>query len=396
MQIIRGKKLKHMFADHWQYISEKYKQLLKRPAIAKNIAKMLSCGTEAMGFHLFKCPTCRSEKKVLHTCKSRFCPSCGLAQTKRWKEQFTALFAPTAYKHVIFNPPSEFRDYFRIGKSRYFQMLFEAAAQTLKDWYSSKNYLPGIMAVIHTFGRDEKFSPYIHLLVTCGGLNSSHTRWITPVSNGFIPHQVLRQSFQTHFLKKMRSLWQDQLLAFVPPTRHHMFTPLFQSTLLQTVLAKIWFVWVGKRIENAFRAVTYVARYTKRPPIAEGSIVGYDGELVSFTFVDHKSQKRECLTLSAEEFIKLLIRHIPDTNFRVVRYYGVFANRVRGKLLPLAFSLLGENVQRIKAKLTHTMTWWRRQLELFTGTDPLTCWVCLVPLELVTVVYSTRRADPYG
>ena len=84
------------------------------------------------------------------------------------------------------------------------------------------------------------------------------------------------------------------------------------------------------------------------------------------------------------------------TNFRVVRYYGVFANRVRGKLLPLAFSLLGENFQRIKAKLTYTMTWWRRQLELFTGTDPLTCWVCLVPLELVTVVYSTTRADPYG
>jgi hypothetical protein len=182
----------------------------------------------------------------------------------------------------------------------------------------------------------------------------------------------------------------------VPLTRYRMFTLGYQSTLLQTVLAKIWFVWVGKRIENAFGAVTYVARYTKRPPIAEGSIVGYDGESVSFTFVDHKSQKRECLTLSAEEFIKLLIRHIPDTNFRVVRYYGVFANRVRGKLLPLSFSLLGENFQRIKAKLTHTMTWWRRQLELFTGTDPLTCWVCLVPLELVTVVYSRPGVDSYG
>jgi hypothetical protein len=163
MQIIRGKKLKHIFSDHWQFISEKYKHLLKRPAIGKNIAKMLNCGTEAMGFHLFICPTCRSEKKVFHTCKSRFCPSCGLAQTKRWKEQFNALFAPTAYKHVIFNPPSEFRDYFKIGKARYFQMLFETAHQTLKDWYSAKGYLPGIMAVIHTFGRDEKFSPHIHL-----------------------------------------------------------------------------------------------------------------------------------------------------------------------------------------------------------------------------------------
>jgi putative transposase/transposase-like zinc-binding protein len=321
MQIIRGKKLKLIFSDHWQYISEKYHHLLKRPAISKNINKMLSCGTEAMGFHLFKCPECRSEKTVFHTCKSRFCPSCGLAQTKRWKEQFTALFAPTAYKHVIFHPPSEFRDYFKIGKARYFQMLFETAHQALRDWYMTKGYLPGIMAVIHTFGRDEKFSPHIHLLVTCGGLNSSHTRWITPVRDGFIPHQVLRKSFQANFLERMRELWKNQFLEHVPFSRQFMFTPLYQNKIIQTVLAKIWFVWIGKRIENAFRAVTYVARYTKRPPIAEGSIVGYDGGMVSFTFVDHKSQKREYLTLSAEEFIKLLIRHIPDTNFRVVRFY---------------------------------------------------------------------------
>jgi hypothetical protein len=42
--------------------------------------------------------------------------------------------------------------------------------------------------------------------------------------------------------------------------------------------------------------------------------------MVTFTFVDHKTQQRECLNLSAEQFITLLIRHIPDNNFRVVRY----------------------------------------------------------------------------
>jgi ribosomal protein S27E len=124
MQIVKGKKLKHIFADHWHDISEKYKHLLKRPAISKNIAKMLNCGTEAMGFHLWKCPGCQHEKKVFHTCKSRFCPSCGLAQTKRWKEQFTALFAPTAYKHIIFHPPSEFWDYFKLGKIPYYNLAF--------------------------------------------------------------------------------------------------------------------------------------------------------------------------------------------------------------------------------------------------------------------------------
>ncbi|MBV9484282.1 MAG: transposase [Acidobacteria bacterium] len=397
MQIVRGKKLQLIFSDHWGHIREKYGHLLKRPAIMINVSKMLACGTEAMGFHHYRCPSCLAEKKVFHTCKSRFCSSCGIAQTKRWKEQFNALFAPTAYKHVIFHPPSEFRDYFKIGKSRYFQMLFETVNQTMRDWYTGKGYLPGIMAVIHTFGRDEKFTPHIHCLVTCGGLDRSRSRWITPVLNGFIPHDFLRMHFRTHFLTNMQTLWKNQVMEAVPHSCHFLFRPIFQSNLVKTVLGKVWFVWVGRSLENAFNAVTYVARYTKRPPIAEGNIVGYDGERVIFTFVDHKSQQRECLNLSAEQFITLLIRHIPDTNFRVVRYSGIFANRVRGRLLPQAFALLGQSFTKVQAKLTKKETWWRRQLELFTGTDPLTCWLCLVPLELMTVVYSTgRSSDTYG
>jgi hypothetical protein len=138
------------------------------------------------------------------------------------------------------------------------------------------------------------------------------------------------------------------------------------------------------------------ALYTKRPPIAEGNILSYDGEMVTFTFVDHKTKQPECLTLSAEEFIKLLIRHIPDNNFRVVRYYGLFANRVRGDLLPKVFALLGHNYREMKAKFSRLGSWWRRQLELFTRIDPLTCGLCLVSYELISVVYAANRADTYG
>jgi hypothetical protein len=307
MQIIKGKKLKRIFSDHWQFIAKKYRELLNRPAIAKNIAKMLNCGTEAMGFRLYQCSTCGSEKRVFFTCKSRFCPSCGAAQTKRWKEKFQLLFANTAYKHIIFHPPSEFWGYFQLGKTAYYNMLFAVSHQALREWYTDKGYLPGIMAVIHTFGRDENFTPHTHLLVTCGGLNNSHTRWITPIRDGFIPHQVLRKSFQTHFLKRMRELWQNQLLETIPSHYRFLFAPLVQNRVIKEVLAKVWYVWVGKRMDNGFNAASYVARYTKRPPVAESSILDYDGKRVLFTFVEHKTKKRQCLDLTAEEFIKLLI-----------------------------------------------------------------------------------------
>ena len=209
----------------------------------------------------------------------------------------------------------------KIGKTAYYNMLFTVSHQALKDWYTDKGYLPGIMAVIHTFGRDEGFTPHTHLLVTCGGLNNSHTRWVTPVSDGFIPHEVLRKSFQAHFLAGMRELWKNQLLETVPSHYRFLFAPLVQNKIIEEVLSKVWFVWVGKRLDNAFNAVTYVARYTKRPPVAESNILDYNGNRVLFTFVEHKTEKRQCLDLTAEEFIKLLIYHIPDNNFRVVRFY---------------------------------------------------------------------------
>src|SRR4051794_22046643 len=91
MQLIRGKKLKQIFLDHWPQFAKEHPAL--RPAIHKNVQKMLTCGTEAAGFHLYQCPQCGAEKRVAHTCKSRFCPSCGVGQTERWIQQYTILFA---------------------------------------------------------------------------------------------------------------------------------------------------------------------------------------------------------------------------------------------------------------------------------------------------------------
>jgi len=396
MQIIRGKKLKLIFSDHWEAVASKYAHLLLRPAIAKNINKMLRCGTEAMGFHLWKCPKCSFEKKVFHTCKSRFCPSCGIAQTKRWHEKFNFLFAHTSYKHIVIHPPSEFWEYFKIGKAPYYNMLFTTTHQALKDWYEKNGYLPGIMAVLHTFGRDEGFTPHLHLLITCGGLDRLQSRFITPVKDGYIPHNYLRGHFQKYFLANMQELWKNQLMEDVPLFKHFMFTALYQNDLVGVVLKKVWYVWVGEKIEKAFQTVSYIARYSKRPPIAEANITAYDGKMVDFTFVEHKTKQPKCLTLTAEDFIKLLIRHIPDNNFRMVRYYGFFANRIRGKLLPKVFTLLGDNYWKIKAEWERLFSWWRRQLELFNHLDPLICSVCLVPLELVSRMFVTGRMDTYG
>jgi hypothetical protein len=101
----------------------------------------------------------------------------------------------------------------------------------------------------------------------------------------------------------MRELWQNQLLETIPSHYRFLFAPLVQNRVIKEVLSKVWYVWVGKRMDNGFNAASYVARYTKRPPVAESSILGYNGERVLFTFVEHKTKRRRCLDRTSDTIL---------------------------------------------------------------------------------------------
>lgn len=389
MELIRGKKLlKQIFSENWpQFVSE---HPALRPAILKNVDKMLKCGTEEMGFHLYQCPECKAEKKVFHTCKSRFCASCGVAQTDIWIERYTTLFANSGYQHIIFHPPSEFRPYFGIGRTSYFNALYTSVNLTLKDWYTREGYLPGIMDVMHNFGRDIKSSPHIHMLITCGGLDPDYSRW---VPCNFIPAAYLKKHWKTHFINLMQQCWQQQDLTNIPGSLAHLFDEAYRNNIIAKLMDVTWYVYVGEKLTNAAFTVRYIGRYTKRPAIAESRITTYDGKTVTFNFVDHKTDKLTFHTLPVQEFIGKLIRHIPDENFRIIRYSGFYANRIRGELLPKVFAILGQSYEKAKQHLLSLTSWWRTQIERFTKLDPLTCSVCLVPLALISVAYATRKTD---
>src|SRR5258706_3124290 len=105
MLLLQGKLLPRIFSDHRDAFAAAHTKQIQRAGIPRNIEKMLKCGTEEMGFHLYRCSNCQFEKKVAHTCKSRFCSSCGVRHTDIWIEQYTSLFADSEYQHAIFSHP---------------------------------------------------------------------------------------------------------------------------------------------------------------------------------------------------------------------------------------------------------------------------------------------------
>lgn len=71
--------------------------------------------------------------------------------------------------------------------------------------------------------------------------------------------------------------------------------------------------------------VKYISRYLGRPVIATSRIDKYDGEFVTFHYNRHEDEKYVEETLPAIDFIKRLIRHIPEKHFKMIRYGGIYA-----------------------------------------------------------------------
>ncbi len=76
-------------------------------------------------------------------------------------------------------------------------------------------------------------------------------------------------------------------------------------------------------------------------------------------------------------FIKYLVQHIPDKNFRIVRGYGLFANCIKTKMIEKALKCLK---RRAKNK-NHKKKDYRERIKDLTGKDPLICNNCKVEME---------------
>lgn len=144
-----------------------------------------------------------------------------------------------------------------------------------------------------------------------------------------------------------------------------------------------WYVYLQKPSDNHTRNIEYLGRYIKRPPISEARIEKYNGGKVTFKFLDHYNNTVERITMSVFKFIASIIMHIPDRNFRMIRYYGFLSNRTRGKILPLVYKAIKQGAPKVTKVIG-----WRLMIWLSYKKDPLSCPNCDIPMQLRKVYYG--------
>ena len=150
-------------------------------------------------------------------------------------------------------------------------------------------FTPGFILVPHTFGRDLKWNPHIHCLVSQGDIaNSGLWRANTHFSYTFL-HNAFRTDLLNLMEKKLGSSFKK-----VKAKCHHDHKDDF-------------YVYAKPNKCDPAIVTKYIDRYLGRPVIATSRIDNYDGENVTFHYNRHENDKLVFETIPAMEFIARLI-----------------------------------------------------------------------------------------
>ncbi len=392
METITGKiSLQLIFFLYWDAFCIWYKGNI-RSTVYENVEKILKCRTPQLGYHIYQCPSCQEIRLIPHTCKSRFCSSCGKIATDKWTAERLSDILPVGYHHLVFTLPWQLRSICRLNRKVMLQLLFTAVSVSIQTWTKEYGgYIPGFYVVLHTFGSDLKFNPHFHVLITAGGLSLDHKIWVNAPDDFLMPERGLKKRWKYNVTKGIISANKRGLLVmpFLPKKKQY----LNLRGVISAISKLAWYVFIGIRLNEIGLSIKYVGRYTKKPVIAETRIISFSSRWIVFKFKDYANGgKISSRKMGLFTFIAYLIEHIPDKYFRNVRGYGIFSNRLKGELLPKVRNSLNQPEKKKKNQGQKT---WRELHTERTGKDPLICENCFVEMKLVFICFSISNTWCY-
>lgn len=118
-----------------------------------------------------------------------------------------------------------------------------------------------------------------------------------------------------------------------------------------------------------------------------GLINMMDGSMVTFHYNRHEDDKYVTETIPAIDFIKRLIRHIPEKHFKMIRYGGIYA---RHRKLD---SSLRRAISPHKHRIYRSFNQWRTAILSSFGYDPLQCPKCKHQMDLIALYYNHQHVS---
>ena len=368
----------------WWIFFKKHENGLRK-SIPLAITKLLSCRNKIRGFREYHCsnPTCPHTKLAFFTCKAKSCSSCGKKATEIWMQKQGYILPDTSWQHITFTMPNVLWDFFWLQREL-LNVIAKFAAECVQKIAHSRKVIPGIFIAIHTFGRDLKRNVHIHLSVTLGGISLDHKKWVKL----FFNQNLLMSQWRYKIIKLFRDKFNQGTLILPKEIQHQLNHSFTFKNFLDKYYNMYWHVHCAKPTNSYKQTVKYLSKYIKRPAIAESRLKHYDGHNVIFRYLNHKTKTSTNKEMSVEQFIGKFIQHIPDANFRMIRYYGFLSNRLRGTLLPTVRKLLKQETNENSSIPTYVQL----MMENF-NINPLICLLCGSTMKLSSIQFGITNAN---
>ena len=375
--------IKDIFIHYWYDFKSKYINQLSRTGLIDSIESMISCHNFDNGFTFYQCPSCNDFYMMGFSCHSRFCSSCG----QKYKNQRTIKVSEKClnvpHRQFVFTVPYELRKYFQIYRDDLLNVLFSSVNETLNlvlehhspNLFKNEKRRFGFICFLHTFGRDLKFHPHIHVLIAERYLNKfNQLKKYDYFSFDFIRitfRNILFSNIYSYVknIVKDYKLTREIFLLLKELKEHYDKGCYFYGPKLNKE---------DVTIKDMKSLTCYIARYASHPPISERRILNVDYSTNQVTwfydphedddiFEDDKKLGRQYITEDVFEFMKKLIVHIPSKGFQQIRYYGFYSNKFKDKIYI--------NKLFTDAQLSKMLdnTYWVNGLKSSFGYNPLLC-----------------------
>lgn len=355
--------IRDIFIEHWSNFCEyaNINNLNIRDIVYFEVAKMMKCKTPQLGFSLYECPECHNTHIQFHTCKSKFCTSCGNKYSKDRVISIESKLYNCNHRHIVFTIHDALWNLFREDRNR-LNLLFEAVNITLSSWckekYGKHGFKLGFVLTLHTFGRDDKWNPHIHALIAELLVKNNNCKRFN-----FFPYDMLRKRFQKVML--------DLLEKNIGKQKFRQLKNKVYST------SKNGFYVRAKKNENlgTKQNVEYALRYCGRPAFAASKILNIKGDYITFWYQRHEDNLFVVETIHIFEFIKRIIIHIPEYQFKTIRYYGFYSKKSKfhDKMIMLVHPKKTEFARKFNK-------WFLLSLKTFND-SPLICSKCKTVMQ---------------
>lgn len=295
----------------------------------KNLAAIADCRTPAYGGRIEECDECGDRYALYNSCRNRHCPQCQTLTTNQWLEVRRSELLPCNYFHIVFTIPEELNKIIYANQEKCYSLFFRAVSETIKILSEDKRYLgflPGFIAILHTWSQTLYFHPHLHCLVTAAGLDINH-KWQETDGNFFAHIDVMSIIFKRIFTREIKFLCRKRELNIIERPEIKKFYKTIKSAGRQQ-----WVVYSKPLLENINAVLEYFGRYTHRVAISNYRIISMKDDIISFRWKDYKDGgKKKIMPLEVSEFLHRFSMHILPKRFVKIRYYGLFNKQMQKK-----------------------------------------------------------------